>query len=321
MGMQIVRYKGNDGIRWGVLSGDRIHHIENDASTLAGFLKTGPDQARTALQDDQTETSALNAVELLSPVTKPSTITCQGANYSSHREESGMTADRPEFNLIFGKADSALCSHDSDVIRPEGVNFLDYEIELGLIIGNEISRPVEVTNENLHRYVAGLVIMNDISARDIQLPEGQWLRGKSYRTFAPAGPYLYILDQDEYPKIHDLELNLWVNDELRQSANTNQLLFKPEETLTELSGVMDFSPGDILLTGTPGGVAMNLTKEDMEAAAKITAPLSEKVKVFNASQADNPNYLKDGDVIRAAIKSRDDSIDLGEQKNRIISEK
>lgn len=321
MGMKIVRYKGNDDIRWGVLSGDHVHHIDNDASTLAGFLKEGPGQARAALEDGQGETTPLNEIELLSPVTKPATITCQGANYSSHREESGMTAARPEFNLIFGKADSALCSHDSDVIRPEGVNFLDYEIELGLIIGSEINSPVDVTNENLHQYVAGLVIMNDISARDVQLPEGQWLRGKSYRTFAPAGPYLYILDEDEYPKIHDLELNLWVNDELRQSANTTQLLFKPEETLTELSGVMDFSPGDVLLTGTPGGVAMNLMKEDMEAATKITAPLSEKVKVFTKSQSGNDKYLKDGDIIRAAIKSPDTSIDLGEQKNKIISAK
>jgi 2-keto-4-pentenoate hydratase/2-oxohepta-3-ene-1,7-dioic acid hydratase in catechol pathway len=267
------------------------------------------------------KTSALNAVELLSPVTKPSTITCQGVNYSSHRQESGMTADRPEFNLIFGKADSALCSHDSDVIRPEGVKLLDYEIELGLIIGGEISGPVEVTNENLHQYVAGLVIMNDISARDIQLPEGQWLRGKSYRTFAPAGPYLYILDENEYPKIHDLELNLWVNDELRQSANTNQLLFKPEETLTELSQVMDFSPGDVLLTGTPGGVAMNLSKTDLEDATRITAPLSEKVEGFLEAQADNTDYLKDGDVIRASIRSPDSSIDLGEQNNKVVAQK
>src|SRR5699024_11175908 len=120
-----------------------------------------------------------------SPVTKPSTITCQGANYSSHRQESGMTAERPEFNLIFGKAESSLCGYDADVIRPKGVKLLDYEIELGLVIKNEINQPVEVTEENLHQYVAGFVIMNDISARDVQLPEGQWLRGKSYRTFAP----------------------------------------------------------------------------------------------------------------------------------------
>src|SRR5690625_1470073 len=216
MGLQIVRYEKNGDMRWGVINGERVHNIDTNARTLADFLKEGMDQARAALEA-QAETSALDDIQLLSPVTQPSTITCQGANYSSHREESGMTAERPEFNLIFGKADSALCSHDSEVIRPEGVKFLDYEIELGLVIGHEITGPVDVTNENLHQYVAGLVIMNDISARDVQLPEGQWLRWKSYRTFAPAGPYLYLLDEDEYPEIHDLELNLWVNDELRQT--------------------------------------------------------------------------------------------------------
>ena len=102
-------------------------------------------------------------------------------------------------------------------------------------MGSEITEPVEVTDENLHQFVAGLVIFNDVSARDIQLIQGQWLKGKSYRTFGPTGPYFYLLDQDEMNSIYDLELNLWVNDELRQSANTNQLLFKPAETITELS--------------------------------------------------------------------------------------
>ncbi|CAM4324378.1 fumarylacetoacetate hydrolase family protein [Lacicoccus alkaliphilus] len=321
MGLKIVRYKKDGDLRWGVLSGEQILDVENDSGTLAEFLKEGVDQARATLDEPPSDTVDLKEAVLASPVTRPANIVCQGANYSSHRQESGMTADRPEFNLIFGKADSALCSHDSDVIRPAGVKLLDYEIELGLIIGNDISGPVDVTNENLHHHVAGLVIMNDISARDVQLPEGQWLRGKSYRTFAPAGPFLYILDEDEYPKIHDLELNLWVNDELRQSANTNQLLFKPEETLTELSRVMDFSPGDVLLTGTPGGVAMNLSKADLEAATKITSPLSGKVEGFLDAQTDNTDYLKDGDVIRASIKSTDASIDLGEQKNKVVAQK
>jgi len=319
MGLQIVRYIKDDSTRWGVLSEEKVFDIDNGSSTLAGFLKDGLKQAKYTLQSANPESYSLNDVKLASPVTKPSTITCQGANYSSHRQESGMTAERPEFNLIFGKAESSLCGYDADVIRPKGVKLLDYEIELGLVIKNEINQPVEVTEENLHQYVAGFVIMNDISARDVQLPEGQWLRGKSYRTFAPAGPYLYIPEDDEFSAVHDLDLNLWVNDELRQSANTNQLLFKPEETLTELSEVMDFAPGDVLLTGTPGGVAMNLTQEQIEAATKITSSLSDKVKGFIEAQEDNKNYLNDGDIIRASIKSPDGFIDLGEQRNKIVS--
>lgn len=319
MGMKIVRYIKDDNFRWGVLSEGKVFDVDDDSPTLAEFLKDGPSQAKSALQSADAASYSLNDVELASPVTKPSTITCQGANYSSHRQESGMTAERPEFNLIFGKAESSLCAYDADVIRPKGVKLLDYEIELGLVIKNEINLPVTVTEENLHEYVAGFVIMNDISARDVQLPEGQWLRGKSYRTFAPAGPYLYIPEDNEFSAVHNLDLNLWVNDELRQSANTNQLLFKPEETLTELSEVMDFSPGDVLLTGTPGGVAMNLTKDQIEAATKITASLSDKVKGFIEAQSDNDNYLNDGDIIRASIKSPDGSVDLGEQRNKIVS--
>ena len=99
------------------------------------------------------------------------------------------------------------------------------------MIGTEISEPQQVTDENLHQYIAGIVIADDVSARDVQLSQGQWLKGKSYRTFCPTGPYLYLLDKEEIPKIHDLELNLWVNDELRQSANSSQFLFKPAETI------------------------------------------------------------------------------------------
>lgn len=320
MGMKIVRYIGDDNVRWGVLSEDEIFDIDNESLTLAEFLKEGIGQAKSTLQGTNPKSYSLNDVKLLSPVTKPSTITCQGANYSSHRQESGMTAERPEFNLIFGKADSSLCAYDENIIQPKNVQLLDYEIELGLVIKNEITQPVTVTNENLHQYVAGFAIMNDISARDVQLPEGQWLRGKSYRTFAPAGPYLYIPEEDEFSAVHNLDLNLWVNDELRQSANTNQLLFKPEETLTELSEVMDFTPGDVLLTGTPGGVAMNLSKDQIEAATKITSSLTEKTNALIEAQSDNTNYLKEGDIVRASIKSPDGTVDLGEQRNKIVKE-
>ena len=99
--------------------------------------------------------------------------------------------------MIFSKADSSLCGAYTEIIRPAHVQLLDYEIELGLVIGTEITEPVEVTDENLHQFVAGLVIFNDVSARDVQLLQGQWLKGKSYRTFGPTGPYFYLLDQDE----------------------------------------------------------------------------------------------------------------------------
>ncbi|MBT2730931.1 fumarylacetoacetate hydrolase family protein [Bacillus sp. ISL-75] len=321
MGLQIVRFEKENVKRWGVVKGDNILVLQNTYSSLAQFLDKGKEEARKLFEKENGEKVSLNEVTFLSPVTTPARIVCQGANYSSHRAESGLEANKPPFNLIFSKADSSLCGAYTEIIRPAHVQLLDYEIELGLIIGSEITGLVEVTEENLHQFVAGLVIFNDVSARDVQLTQGQWLRGKSYRTFGPTGPYFYLLDQEEIPSIHDLEIKLWVNDELRQSANTNQLLFKPAETIIELSEIMDLSKGDLIVTGTTGGVAMNLTTEEMSKVSNLTTPFEEKVKVMLESQLKLGNYLKDGDVIRCSIKSADGTIDLGEQINKVVPSK
>lgn len=167
-----------------------------------------------------------------------------------------------------------------------------------ILFGAEVTEHSDINEDNLHGYVAGLVITNDISARDIQLPQGQWLKGKSYRTFCPTGPYLYLLDEEEMPLIHDLELDLWVNDDLRQSANTDQLLFKSAETLVELAGIMDFSRGDLVMTGTTGGVAMNLTPELLGKVTSLAVPGQDKIDMLVEDQEGNGRYLKDGDVIR-----------------------
>ena len=321
MGIQVVRFIKEQKEQWGVVSGNNILVLQDSYSTLADFLENGAEEARKLKDQGSSESISLNDVTILSPVTKPARIVCQGANYSSHRAESGLEAQKPPFNLIFSKADSSLCGAYTEIIRPAHVQLLDYEIELGLVIGSEITEPVEVTDENLHQFVAGLVIFNDVSARDTQLLQGQWLKGKSYRTFGPTGPYFYLLDQDEMNSIYDLELNLWVNDELRQSANTNQLLFKPAETITELSGNMDLSKGDLIVTGTTGGVAMNLATEEMSKVSDLTTPYEEKVKTMLESQLKLGNYLKDGDVVRCSIKSADGTIDLGEQINKVVPSK
>jgi 2-keto-4-pentenoate hydratase/2-oxohepta-3-ene-1,7-dioic acid hydratase in catechol pathway len=321
MGLQVVRFEIDNQVQWGVVSNNNILVLEDSYDTLAQFLEEGAEKARRAKQEGIGETLSLDEVNLLSPVTKPARIVCQGANYSSHRAEAGLEANRPPFNMIFSKADSSLCGANSEVIRPSNVQLLDYEIELGLVIGKEISESVEVTDENLHQYVAGLVIVDDVSARDVQLTEGQWLKGKSYRTFAPTGPFLYLLDQEETPLIHDLELNLWVNDELRQSANTNQLLFKPAESLTELSEIMDLSKGDLVITGTTGGVALNLSKEELTQISNVSVPYEQKLELLVERQLSSGKYLKDGDVIRCQIRSANGAIDLGEQVNKVVASK
>lgn len=321
MGLQIVRFEKEGQEQWGVVSNDQIRVLKNSYSTLADFLKNGVNEAKNAKENGTGESLSLKDVKILSPVTKPARIVCQGANYASHRAEAGLEATRPPFNLIFGKADSSLSGAYTEIIRPSNVQLLDYEIELGLVIGTEIESAIQVTDENLHNYVAGLVIFNDVSARDVQLTEGQWIKGKSYRTFGPTGPFLYLLDKEETEFIHDLELKCWVNDELRQSANTNQLLFKPAETITELSEHMDLSTGDLIVTGTTGGVALNLTPDVLGQITGIKLSYQEKVDLLVESQINSDKYLKDGDVVRCQIKSSDGTIDLGEQINKVVASK
>ncbi len=321
MGLQIVRFEKGNKEQWGVVRDKQILVLKDSYRTLADFLEEGVEKARELLAQGSGETVLLTEITLLSPVTKPARIVCQGANYSSHRSEAGLEASRPPFNMIFSKADSSLSGAYSEIVRPSHVKLLDYEIELGLVIGTEITNPVQVTDENIHDYVAGLVIFNDVSARDVQLSQGQWLKGKSYRTFGPTGPFLYILDKEDTPLIHDLELKLWVNDELRQSANTSQLIFKPAETLTELSEIMDLSKGDLVITGTTGGVALNLTPEVLGKITNPTVPDQEKYNTLLESQLKSEKYLKEGDVVRLQIRSTDGSIDLGEQENKVVSSK
>jgi len=131
---------------------------------------------------------------------------------------------------------------DSDVIRPRGVRFLDYEIELGLVLRREITSPTAVTDANLHDFVAGPVIVNDYSARDVQIPQTQFYKGKSFRTFGPVGPYLCMLGAGDMGALKDFRLTLTVNGEVRQSDSTRNLVYGPAETLTELSGVHDLHP-------------------------------------------------------------------------------
>jgi 2-keto-4-pentenoate hydratase/2-oxohepta-3-ene-1,7-dioic acid hydratase in catechol pathway len=313
MGFSVVRYQDNEIIRWGVVKENKVIPIPGSYDSLAAFLQNGTQLARQIVVTETSKGVSINKQQILSPITRPAQIVCQGLNYAAHRSEAG-SSEKATFNLIFTKAESSICGPYDTVIRPERVKLLDYEIELGLVIKKPITRPIEVTKNNLLEYVAGLVITNDISARDVQIPQDQYFKGKSFRTFCPIGPYLYILDQHDVPMISDLDLKLWVNGELRQSANTKQLIFKPEETLTELSSVMDFSPGDILMTGTPGGVAIQLTNEVLH---RMASSPENKTETLIDSQIDNRFYLKDGDVVRCEIKSSDGQIDLGVQENKV----
>ncbi len=317
MGERIARYAHEGTIQWGVIQENTVLPVEGVYNSLTELLQAGKEEVLGKV--NPSKALSLDDIRLVSPVTQPARIVCQGANFALHRSEAGLNSARAPFNLFFTKPDSSLSGAKDDIRLPSHVKLLDYEIELGLVMKTKIRGSVQVSEENLHEYVAGIIITNDVSARDVQFTEGQWFKGKCYRTFCPAGPFMYWLDSEEVPQIHHLDLKLWVNGELRQSANTEQLLYKPEETIEELSGMMDFDPGDLLLTGTPGGVALKLTGEQFEQLTNPFLPSDKKLDLVLESQAGNKSYLKNGDIVRCEIKSPDGRIDLGFQENRVVS--
>jgi 2-keto-4-pentenoate hydratase/2-oxohepta-3-ene-1,7-dioic acid hydratase in catechol pathway len=315
MAIHVVRFSHQGRAQWGVVADQRITPIPGDFATTGDFV------ARTNIRDlAGLRGPTLDAadVEVLSPVTRNQRFVCQGANYRQHMIESGVDPDVKSYNMIFTKAPSCIVAASSDVVRPAGVRFLDYEIELGLVLRREIRGRVTVTEDNLHEYVAGAVIVNDYSARDIQIPQTQFYKGKSYRTFGPVGPYLCLIEAADVPRVHALQLELTVNGEVRQSDTTANLVYKPAATLTELSGVHDFEPGDLLSTGTPAGCALAVPSPLKQ---RIAALLPEKKKwdLFFKSQSKRP-YLRPGDLVEARIRSADGALDLGVQRNRIIAE-
>lgn len=316
MPVYIVRYQHRDDTAWGVLRGRAITPIPGAFATTGDLLRRTSSAELAALGGDVV---ALDGVTLLSPITRNQQFVCQGANYRQHMIESGIDPDVKTFNMIFTKASSCIVPADSDVILPKRVRFLDYEIELGLVLRCAIRGPVTVSDANLHELVAGAVIVNDYSARDVQIPQMQFYKGKSFRTFGPVGPYLALLDPSEIGLLRQLRLTLTVNGQVRQDDTTANLVYGPAETLTELSRVQDFDAGDLLATGTPAGCALAVPSP---AKQRIGALLPEKTKwdVFLKSQSKRTQYLEPGDVVEARIRSADGRIDLGVQRNRVVAE-
>jgi 2,4-didehydro-3-deoxy-L-rhamnonate hydrolase len=316
MPVYIVRLEHEGRPRWGVRRGEEITEIPGDFATTGDLLRNFTTSELATLRGGALD---VQSVKLLSPVTPNQQFVCQGANYRQHMIESGMDPDVKTFNMIFTKAPSCIVPADSDVVLPKRVRFLDYEIELGLVLRRDITGPVTVTDANLHEFIAGAVIVNDYSARDVQIPEMQFYKGKSFRTFGPVGPHLALLDATEIELLRNLELVLTVNGEVRQRDSTANLVFGPAETLTELSKVQDFAAGDLLSTGTPAGCALSVPSP-MKQKLGALIPEKKKWQIFLEVQAKRTQYLKPGDVVEARIRSADGRLDLGVQRNRVVAE-
>ncbi|EED33436.1 fumarylacetoacetate hydrolase [gamma proteobacterium NOR5-3] len=319
MALNVVRYNDAGTPRWGVIRGEGVATLNVDATSTASLMSDeGLAAARLAAAQSDVD-HALQDLELLCPVTSDRQLIAQGLNYSSHLREIGISSGKLPFNTLFRKASSCMAPADTPVIRPAHVRLLDYEVEIGIVMRRAITGPVTVTVENLAEYVGALVLHNDVSARDVQLPQTQFYKGKSYRTFGPTGPWLTLVDADDLRHFNSIEVLLEVNDEPRQRALAADISYKPAETLTELSQIQDVGPGDLIVTGTPGGTAVKSPGALKMFIARLL-PDAKRWAMFIDGALQDPDYLRDGDVMRATAKTPDGAIDLGEQRNLIVPE-
>ena len=316
MATNIARYETEGTAYWGVVSGSGISPLDGVYPTTAALIEQGEADWRAAL--GKAASVPIDSVKILSPVTAPCRVYCQGANYRQHMIESGMDPDAKLFNMFFTKSDASISPARGSVQRPKHVMLLDYEIELALVFRRPISSSVAVTQDTLKDYVFAVTIANDLSARDVQLPQMQFFKGKSYRGFCPIGPWLTVLEPDEFAYLDQLELQLSVNGSPRQRDTTKNLVFKPAETISELSTFANVRPGDVLLTGTPSGCALRVPPAPIRRLLQLL-PERQFWNLFFKAQRRRPQYLQPGDVINAYIHSADGRIDLGEQMTNVLS--
>jgi acylpyruvate hydrolase len=257
-------------------------------NNMVGFIRGGirsMEAAKLALEyvaQREQESTASDVVvseakvTYLPPVSGPVKIICPGMNFREHVREMDPGIVPPEFPIGFIKVPSALQAHKLPVVLKSGVEQVDYEVEMAVVISKKAEN---VPEENALDFVWGYSVFNDISARVIQMKEmskGMLLAGKNYDTFAPMGPYL--VTKDEVVNPDNLGLSIKVNGKLRQHSNTNHMIFGVSRLISYWSRVMTLEPGDIITTGTPEGVALGMKPDPM------------------------PFYLKPGDVMEAEVE-------------------
>jgi 2-keto-4-pentenoate hydratase/2-oxohepta-3-ene-1,7-dioic acid hydratase in catechol pathway len=316
MALTLIHFTFGSNKDWGVVFDRRVAPLGVGALTTGDLIQRHWEDiwAKTANEANL----ALGSVKLLSPVTRNQQFICQGINYASHVRESGMDPKAISFNTIFTKASSSIVAHDEPVVRPAHVTMFDYEVELGLVLKRSIPAGTEVRPEDLHQWLAGIVIVNDLSARDIQLPQAQFYKGKSYRGFGPVGPYLILPTAEEWRRWPDLHMRLTVNGQTRQDAYCREMIHQPAPTLTELAQLQDLFPGDLIATGTPAGCALRAPSKAVMFIFKHFVSDPGKWKLFIKKNASNPAYLRPGDQMSVTIRTDDGALDLGEQTTKIV---
>jgi 2-keto-4-pentenoate hydratase/2-oxohepta-3-ene-1,7-dioic acid hydratase in catechol pathway len=295
---------------WWVRQGSDAARIETSAATTGELLR---DRAAIHVAQQSSSTVPVDTLAVISPVTRPCRVVAQMTNFASHVRDAGMDPDSTPLTF-FRKSSASINGPYDPIVKPAHVRLLDYEVEIGLVVGHDIAAGAAVSGD-LSDYIAGLVVTNDVSARDIQLPQTQFYEAKSYPTFTPVGPALVLLEADEFRRFGDLRLKLSVNGEERQnSVVAGDMLYRPMQALTSLCRFQDLSAGDLILTGTPVGTALSAPPKPVEMISRLLPP-AVKWKAFFKGQARNPKYLKDGDRVEASVSTDDGAIDLGTQRS------
>ncbi|KIL35493.1 fumarylacetoacetate hydrolase [Cohnella kolymensis] len=287
--MKLVQFREKTGLDTSLRLGALVSHDRICELKFQGTMKDLIDawekdaEYKSRVERDiagAVTTRTVSEVQLCAPLTDPEKLIFVGLNYVDHAAESNMSV--PEKPVLFTKFNNSIIGSDESVIIPSEVKQCDYEVELAVVIGRTAKC---VSEDNALDYVFGYTVINDVSARDIQLTEGQWTRGKAIDTFAPLGPH--IVTADEISDVHNLDIRLTLNGEIMQNANTKDLIFNVPYLVSFLSRTITLKPGDVISTGTPPGVGLGRTP---------------------------PVWLKDGDVTEANIQG------IGTLRNRFKGE-
>jgi 2-keto-4-pentenoate hydratase/2-oxohepta-3-ene-1,7-dioic acid hydratase in catechol pathway len=233
--LRIVRFAAQGKVKYGILEG-------NIAKVIRGSLFAGFNGSAISFKFDGS-TYRLDEVRLLAPCI-PSKIVALGLNYRRHAEETKMAL--PSVPLIFLKPSTAIIGPEDEIVLPRGSTRVDYEGELGVVIGRKAK---DIPEDRVRDFILGYTCVNDVTERHIQKADRQWTRAKGYDTFAPIGPWI-----ETDVESNDLKLETCLNGEIRQSARTSDLIFGVAEVVSFISGVMTLLPGDIIATGTPSGI-------------------------------------------------------------------
>ena len=252
--MRIVRVTTEGGPAWGTVEGNEVRRLPDGP-----FGSLDPGESIGLLDD----------LPLLAPAV-PSKIVCVGRNYAAHAAEHG--ADVPSEPLLFLKPPSSVIAAGAEIVVPELSSKVEHECELALVIGR---RCRAVAEDCAWEHVLGVTCGNDVTARDLQRADSQWTRGKGFDTFCPLGPWIVTGLGEE--RVGHLDVSCTVNGELRQRANTSQMVFSPAFLIAYITQVMTLEPGDVVMTGTPSGVGP-LTHGDevtveVEGVGKLTNPV------------------------------------------------